>query len=200
MARELILESYRRCRAVCLRHQAALAGRFGLGPHAGETAAGNQAPAGFALDLALYGYGPDGVALIRRYIEDVSGGLPDPENEVLDAMANAMFSLFRVTGRDECAGVRALDLLSGETLWIVDDELERTAARGAELAQRVFRIHEFWMTTGAPVALTEEVWRELEGMGVARPRTGGGASCGPAGPPAWLDRDILAQAVLCLTA
>lgn len=196
MARDLILESYRRCRAVCSRHQAALAGRFGLGPHAGETAAGNQAPADFALDLALYGYGPDGVPPIRRYIEDVSGSLPDMENEVLDAMASAIFSLFRVMGRDDCAGVRALDLLSGETLWIVDEDLERTAAPGAELAQRVFRVHEFWMTTGAPIALAEEVWRELEGMGVGRSPKGGGPSCGPS----WVDRDILAQAVLCLTA
>lgn len=192
MARELILESYRFYRAICLRHQAALAGRFGLGPVAGETPAENQAPADFALDLALYGYGPDGVPPIRRYIEDVSGGLPDPENEVLDAMGNAMFSLFQVIERDDCAGVRAIDLLSGETLWIVDPDLERADVSGAELAQRVFRIHEFWMTTGAVIALTGDVWRELETMGVSRARRGASAS--------WLDRDALAQAVLCLTA
>jgi hypothetical protein len=180
MSRELLLESSDRYRAVCLRLQEALAARLDLAPASGR--------ASLAADLALYGRGPDGLSPIQRYLLEAGHGLSDEENEVLDAMGAAVFSLFRVKGPGEDeTGVRALDLLSGETLWIVDRELELIGAPGVELAFRAFCMQGFWMTTGAAVPIDDAVWRELESMGVSRVQRGV--------PVSWLDRDALAQVV-----
>jgi hypothetical protein len=141
-----------------------------------------------AADVVLYGVAPGAASPIRAYINDNETKLRDDEREVLEAMANgAIFSLFRVKGCHRAAGVDVVDLLSGDEYWLVDRGLDRTAYVGAEVACRIFKMGDFWMTTGVSDHLDSEMWALLEGAGIRK--TPKGLVCPIA------DRNMLAETV-----
>jgi hypothetical protein len=54
-------------------------------------------------------------------------------------MAGAWFSIFRVAGRHEVAGLWLEDMLAGDRrLWLVDEALEASAPEGAVAGMRLF--------------------------------------------------------------
>jgi hypothetical protein len=83
-------------------------------------------------------------------------------------MCASVFSIFRVDGCHRGAGVDLTDLISGQSLWVVDRGLEASAFAGVEVALRLFRPDEFWMTTGVAIQIDKNVWRELETVGLIR--------------------------------
>ena len=70
---------------------------------------------------------------------------------MLQAMGQARFSVFRVERPHETAGLLVRDLMREEGLWLVDENLERTAPPGTTLAMRVSRPEAFAMTCGVIV-------------------------------------------------
>ena len=198
--REAIFERYDACRTICMRLHTAMAERLHKGPLA-EVAVRHGAAktvreaakmpldnlAG-AADLVLYGAAPDAASPVRSYLDDNKLKLRDDEREVLEAMSGgAIFSLFRVKGCHRAAGVDVVDLLSGEEHWLVDRGLDRTAYAGAEVACRIFKMGDFWMTTGVSEHLDDEMWALLEGAGIRK--TPKGLVCPTA------DRNTLAETV-----
>ena len=70
---------------------------------------------------------------------------------MLTAMGQARFSVFQVERPHETAGLLVRDLMREESLWLVDENLERTAPVGLTLAMRVSRPETFAMTCGVMV-------------------------------------------------
>jgi hypothetical protein len=194
-SRAAVLELYDRSRSISTAHHSALAARLwrgqiaeiavrlGLIDAAGQVDERELDDLACAADLAIYLGGAEAAS---NYADEVNGALVDGEKRVLDAMCAAHFSVFRVIGCHRGAGVDLADLISGETLWVVDRGLEATAPAGTELATRVFKPDEFWMTAGVAVVMDRDLWRQVEAAGVIhRKRL----------PMPSLDRDPLAEAV-----
>ena len=86
---------------------------------------------------------------------------------MLQALCQVRFSVFQVERPHETAGLLVRDLMRGERLWLVDENLERTAPGGMTLVMRVSRPEAFAMTCGVIVpvdaALTEAAFDEVRG-------------------------------------
>jgi len=121
-----------------------------------------------AFDLALYGAGEDGESEVRRHAHEMRDMVSATEERVLAAMCEAKFSIFRVIERHPTAGAWLSDLANGETVWVMDRGLDASVAPGVDLALRLFRPDEFWMTTGVCVVVDgENVWQLLQRRGLA---------------------------------
>lgn len=121
-----------------------------------------------AFDLALYGAGEDGMSEVRRYVRDLRGMVTATEDRVLAAMCEARYSIFRVVERHPAVGAWLSDLATGETVWVMDRGLDASAEPGIDLALRLFRPDDFWMTTGVCVVVEgDNVWQLLQREGLA---------------------------------
>ena len=125
-----------------------------------------------AFDLCLYTAAPDTAAPgrsrgIDRYARSAGVAPGSDEDLMLKAMGQAIFSVFRVECPHETAGLLVRDLMREEGLWLVDENLERTAPVGLTLAMRVSRPETFAMTCGVMVpvdaTLIETVFDEVQG-------------------------------------
>jgi len=120
-----------------------------------------------AFDLCLYTAAPGRSRGIDRYARSAGVAPGSDEDLMLKAMGQARFSVFRVEGPHETAGLLVRDLMREEDLWLVDENLERTAPVGLTLAMRVSRPETFAMTCGVMVPvdapLIETVFDEVLG-------------------------------------
>lgn len=119
-----------------------------------------------AFDLAIYASAPDGINMIRRYVQEKQGLLTEKEGRVLDAMAHAQFSVYRVERKHEIAGMWLADMLNGGEIWLMDKGLEANAKPGMVFGTRLFKPDDFWMTTGlaVPTGLTITDGEAYEGQ------------------------------------
>jgi hypothetical protein len=109
-----------------------------------------------ALDIALFSKGTDGTSLANRYLKEAGGRLTGDDLTVVEAMADARFSVFEIIGRHPVAGVVLLDLSTGEEVWLMDQGFEASAPSGYLLALRLIQPAEFHMTTGVVVSMSDE--------------------------------------------
>jgi hypothetical protein len=86
---------------------------------------------------------------------------PD-EALVLQGLQASRFSIFRVIGRCEPAGVLLEDLMRGGTIPLLDEGLERSARPGEVFAMRVAPIEDFVITCGVVVPFTGETSETFE--------------------------------------
>ena len=176
--REEILTRYRRLREISTRHHSE-ALRFiprsvlleqarRLGLTAGKMlVADSMDELTLAFDLCLYTAAPGRSRGIDRYAR-AAGIVPGSDEDLmLKAMGQARFSVFGVERPHETAGLLVRDLMREEGLWLVDENLERTAPVGLTLAMRVSRPETFAMTCGVMVPvdapLIETVFDEVQG-------------------------------------
>jgi hypothetical protein len=86
---------------------------------------------------------------------------------MLKALCQARFSVWQVERPHATAGLLVRDLIREEGLWLVDENLERTAPGGMTLTMRVSRPEAFAMTCGVIVpvdaTLIEAVFDEVRG-------------------------------------
>jgi hypothetical protein len=101
---------------------------------------------------------------IDRYAK---AAVPPPGTEdarVLDAIREARFSLWRVDGHHETAGLRVSDVVTGTSVWLIDQGLAASCAPGIVFASRLCDIGEFAITCGVivpiGVALLAEIMME----------------------------------------
>ena len=178
MSREEILTRYRGLREISKRHQteavrfvphSALldqARRIGLAIGQ-KLVAESTDELTLALDLALYTAPPARSRGIERYARSAAVPTGSDDEAVLQAMCRARFSVWQVERRHETAGLIVQDLMREESLWLVDEGLEQTAAEGMSLAMRVITPETFAMTCGVIVPidgmLLDEVLDEVLG-------------------------------------
>ena len=112
-------------------------------------------------DLALY-TAPAGRtrAIDRCARKRLKVSAPD-EALVLQGLQASRFSIFRVIGRCEPAGVLLEDLMRGGTTPLLDEGLEQSAMPGEVFAMRVAPIEGFVITCGAVVPLNIETFKEM---------------------------------------
>jgi hypothetical protein len=104
-------------------------------------------------DLALYTAQPGRTRAIDRCARKrLTAAQPD-EALVLQALQASRFSIFRVIGRCEPAGVLLEDLMRGGTIPLLDKGLEQSAKAGDVFAMRVAPIEDFVINCGAVVPM-----------------------------------------------
>lgn len=178
VSREEILARYRRLREISTRHQTEAlrfvphatlleqARRIGL--TVGRTlVAESMDELTLAFDLSLYTAPPGRSRGIDRYARSAGVVLGSDEDVMLQAMRQARFSVWQVERRHETAGFIVQDLIREERVWLVDENLERTASVGMTLAMRVSTPDAFTMTCGMIVPVDavpmDEIFEEVLG-------------------------------------
>jgi hypothetical protein len=167
--RRVLVERYRQLRKTSTDHQTVLAMRaienmaadiavrIGLLRHGEMVPSMELEDLAPALDIALFSKGVDGTNLANRYLKEVGGRLTGDDLTVVEAMADARFSVFEIIGRHPVAGVVLLDLSTGEEVWLMDQGFEASAPSGYLLALRLIQPAEFHMTTGVVVSMNDEM-------------------------------------------
>src|SRR5918911_3760940 len=91
------------------------------------------------MDVALFEPNQRGNRAFDRFLEAQARQLDPADLALARRMADAFFSIFRVAGRHETAGLWLEDLLEpGRRLWLMDRSLEASASDDRVLAMRVF--------------------------------------------------------------
>ncbi len=109
------------------------------------------------VDVALFEPNQRGRRAFDRFLAERGERLDEADRALAERMAGAWFSLFRVTGRHEAAGLWLEDLLEGDRrLWIVDEALEASAPEGVILGMRLFDAGPFHAGFGIIVGPDEE--------------------------------------------
>jgi hypothetical protein len=112
-------------------------------------------------DLALYTAQPGRTRAIDRCARKrLTAAQPD-EALVLQALQASRFSIFRVIGRCEPAGVLLEDLMRGGTVPLLDEGLERSARPDGVFAMRVAPIEDFVITCGAAVPMDFDIFEGI---------------------------------------
>ena len=112
-------------------------------------------------DLALYTAQPGRTRAIDRCARKrLTAAQPD-EALVLQALQASRFSIFRVIGRGEAAGVLLEDLMRGGTIHLLDEGMERSVKPDNVFAMRVAPIEDFAITCGAVVPMDLETFEGI---------------------------------------
>ncbi|WIM09523.1 hypothetical protein [Enhydrobacter sp.] len=121
-------------------------------------------------DLAVYTAKAGQTRAIDRYARRHEASSGADEAVVLAGLRAARFSVFRVIGRSEIAGLVLDDLMRGGEIWLMDEGLERSARPGEVFAMRVAPVDLFAVTCGAVVPIDSAT-----GSGLANLFDGGAA-------------------------
>ncbi|MBV8702144.1 MAG: hypothetical protein JO118_00400 [Acetobacteraceae bacterium] len=90
-------------------------------------------------DVALFEPNQRGRRAYDRFLAETAGRLGAADRALAERMATAWFSLFRVAGRHETAGVWLEDTLAdNRRLWLMDEAFEASAAAGLVVGLRLF--------------------------------------------------------------
>jgi hypothetical protein len=91
------------------------------------------------MDVALFEPNQRGRRAFDRFLAERGNRLGAADHALAERMAGAWFSIFRVGGRHETAGLWLEDVLEGDRrLWLMDEALDASAPEGAVFGMRVF--------------------------------------------------------------
>lgn len=109
------------------------------------------------VDVALFEPNQRGRRAFDRFLADRAERLDAADRALAERMAGAWFSVFRVAGRHEAAGLWLEDTLAGDRrLWLVDEALEASAPEGAIAGMRLFDVGPFHAGVGIIVEPDDE--------------------------------------------
>ncbi|ADW18861.1 hypothetical protein Despr_2726 [Desulfobulbus propionicus DSM 2032] len=116
-------------------------------------------------DYLLYMYRPRGFSLVRQLLNRKLYPQGSDERMLLEGMIQARFSVFWLREIVPAGGVVALDVITGEELFILDQSLPQQGdAVGLLTAFRLFPFGDAWMHTGANMS-----FGRIEDAGDLRP-------------------------------
>jgi hypothetical protein len=96
------------------------------------------------VDVALFEPNQRGRRAFDRFLADRGERLSTTDHALAERMAGAWFSIFRIAGRHEAAGLWLEDILAGDCrLWLMDEALEASAPEGVILGMRLFNAGPF---------------------------------------------------------
>lgn len=165
MTRDEKLARYRRLREINAGQQTDALGRisadtileFGrrLGVAHGRTlACDSQSEMSLLFDLAVYTGKAGRSRGIERYARHVGSTLTGDEAMMLRAAQTAQFRLWRIERLHEIVGQWVTDIVSGGSMWLIDEGMEASCRAGLVFAGRLMAIDDFVMTCGVPVPLS----------------------------------------------
>jgi hypothetical protein len=104
-------------------------------------------------DYLLYMHRPRGISLVRQMLNRKPYPQGSDEQILLEGMAQARFSLFWVRELHPAGGFTALDVITGEEVFIFDHALPEQDTVGLLVGLRLFPLYTGWMHTGASMVL-----------------------------------------------
>ena len=107
-------------------------------------------------DLAVYTSKAGRSRGIERYARSVGPTLTGDEAMMLRAAQAAQFRIWRVDRPHEIVGLWVVDIILGDTMWLIDEGLEASCQAGLVFAGRLMAVEDFVMTCGvsAPLSVT----------------------------------------------
>jgi len=105
-------------------------------------------------DLAVYGGKAGRSRAIERYARRVAPELTGDESMMLRAAQAAQFRIWRVDRPHEIVGLWVVDIILGDTMWLIDEGLETSCQAGLVFAGRLMAVEDFVMTCGVSVPLS----------------------------------------------
>ena len=110
----------------------------------------DEAETDFLFDRIIYDVPWKGKSTVEHFRAESDYQLSEMEEEILQAMGKAYFSLFEVIGSVVGEYVQLTDLLSDNNeIELVDVSKSTSASKGLMLATRILEIQDIFMTTGA---------------------------------------------------
>ena len=169
--REALLDRYRQVRAVGRELNMALVKQLPrtavpeCGKKLGIFKAGtlilnNDDEIAILYDYCLYHYRRDGKTVIDRRLANTPPPPDSMDMALLQAMRNAYYSLFRILDILPHKGAKLLDLVSGETIDLVDIGMSETGSLGIFLAGRILPLPDFNMSSGTVIPVSEAVFED----------------------------------------
>lgn len=125
---------------------------------AGTLIFNNDDEVGVLFDYCFHHHRRAGKTVIERYLEQSPPHEESDEMVLLQAMLKSRFSLFRIEEIHPHAGAALRDLLTDETLNLVDVALSETGSPGIVLAGRILPVEDFNMSSGALIPLPESAF------------------------------------------
>ncbi len=104
-------------------------------------------------DYLIYMHRPRGFSLVRQMLNRNRYPQGSDERMLLENMVQARFSLFRVRELHPGSGFVALDVITGEDFFVLDQSIPQQGEVGLLLAFRLFPFRNAWMHTGASMVL-----------------------------------------------
>lgn len=127
---------------------------------AGTLILNNEDEIAILFDYAFFHHRRAGKNLIERYFENTPPAAGAIEALLLQAMLKSYYSLFRMEEIRPGRGALLRDLLTDETLEMMDKGLGDTGSPGVILAGRILPLADFNMSSGTVIPLPEPVFRE----------------------------------------
>jgi hypothetical protein len=124
-----------------------------VAPWAAAAELAEEGTAEMLVDVALFEPNQRGRRAFDRFLAERGERLKAVDRALAESMAGAWFSVFRVAGRHEAAGLWLEDLLAGKRrIWLVDEALEASASDDAVIGLRLFDTGPFHAGFGIIVA------------------------------------------------
>ena len=106
------------------------------------------------MDYCLYNVHRDGLNAVQQYL--AAHRPPDGSDELflLTAKTQEHYSVFLIQEVVKQTGLKLLDMLTGETLFLIDIGLSNTTQKGLCLAGRMIPLGDYWICSGSAIALS----------------------------------------------
>jgi len=104
-------------------------------------------------DYLIYMHRPRGISLVRQMLNRKHYPQGSDEQILLEGMAQARFSLFWVRELHPAGGFVALNVVTGEEVFVFDQTIPQQDTVGLLLGLRLFPFFTGWMHTGASMVL-----------------------------------------------
>jgi hypothetical protein len=111
-------------------------------------------------DYCLYHYRRDGKNAVERYLENTPPKPDSTEAALSQAMLGAYYSVFEILTIQPRQGASLRDLVSGETIDLLDISVSETGSPGIILAGRILPLADFNMSSGTLIPLPAPVYED----------------------------------------
>jgi SEC-C motif len=128
----------------------------------GTLVLGSEDELAVVMDYCIYNVYRGGRNAVERMLADSPPSDPD-ERDLLEAQAQARYSLFQVSDVEPGVGVALADVLRSDTIFVTDLGFGNSLRKGFGLAGRVIPRAGFFMTGGAMLPLDRRAARQIEG-------------------------------------
>jgi hypothetical protein len=104
-------------------------------------------------DYLIYMYRPRGFSLVRQMLNRNRYPQGSDERMLLESMVQARFSLFWIRELHPASGFVALDVITGEDFFVLDQSIPHQGEVGLLIALRLYPFRNAWMHTGSSLIL-----------------------------------------------
>ena len=113
----------------------------------------------FMFDLASHTAKEGRSRAIDRFAKQRGLAEGSREATVMNAVRNALFTVWQIEGPNETAGIMARDVLRQQSFWLMDEWLAKTAKKGDRFVARLADLGEYRVSCGVIVPVSDTVFQ-----------------------------------------